>query len=69
MKTFTVRSSTSTNLVVEWFSMRYQAAEKFSLVKSALIPWNSISKFFWGNLLLQRKKELKYVTNVTATKL
>lgn len=55
-----ISSRTSTDLVVEWFSIRYQAAEKFSLVKSALIPGNRISKSFWGNLLLREKKGLKY---------
>lgn len=45
----------ATNLVVEWFSIRYQAAEKFSLVKSALIPGNSASKSFWGNLPLKNE--------------
>lgn len=44
-----------TNLVVEWFSIRYQAAEKFSLVKSALMPGNSASKSFWGNLPLKNE--------------
>lgn len=60
MEPGTVSSPTSTDLVVEWFSIRYQAAEKFSLVKSALIPGNSISKSFWGNLLLREKKGLRY---------
>lgn len=58
-KLLTVNCLASTNLVVEWFSMRYQEAEKFSLVKSALIPGNSISKSFWGNLLLREKKRFK----------
>lgn len=51
----TITYMIATNLVVEWFSIRYQAAEKFSLVKSALIPGKSDSKSFWGNLPLKNE--------------
>lgn len=34
--------------------MRYQVAEKFSLVKSPLIPGNKLSKSFRGTFPLQK---------------
>lgn len=37
-----------------WFSMRYQVAEKFSLVKSPLIPGNVSSMSFCGSFPLKR---------------
>lgn len=64
MLTNTPRSHTARpapHLALEWFSIRYQAAEKFSLVKSALIPGNSVSKSFWGNLPLREEKGLRCV--------
>ena len=49
-----------THLDPEWFSMRYQVAEKFSLVKSPLIPGNVISMSLCGILPL-RKKEINKI--------
>lgn len=53
---------TMTNLEPEWFSMRYQVAEKFSLVKSPLIPGNVTSMSVWGILPLgeERTTKMKY---------
>lgn len=42
-----------------WFSMRYQVAEKFSLVKSALIPGNVSSKSLGKILPLKEDQEKK----------
>jgi len=39
-----------------WFSMRYQVAEKFSLVKSPLIPGNVSSMSFCGSLPLKEER-------------
>lgn len=44
-----------TYLVPAWFSMRYQVAEKFSLVKSPLIPGKVTSRSFCGTLPLGNK--------------
>lgn len=44
--------NTETYLEPAWFSMRYQVAEKFSLVKSPLIPGNVTSMSFCGILPL-----------------
>lgn len=45
-----------TYLEPAWFSMRYQVAEKFSLVKSPLIPGNICSMSFCGILPLETKQ-------------
>lgn len=41
----------------EWFSIRYQVAEKFSLVKSPLIPGNISSISFSGILALGEDRQ------------
>ena len=53
----------STYPVPEWFSMRYQVAEKFSLVKSPLIPGNVCSMSVWGTLPLWKREDERIIIN------